>query len=144
MSLYFPPDPSLNQLNSIGQKSWTWNGYAWDLVSTSGGGGGGGGGTASGLAFTTVSTTQSLTTSQSNILLDTTNGSINISLPTGIANGYTILVGDGGGNKDVSPAYIFANTSTINGVSGALNFNMPNMLFYMIYTGSTWKVLING
>lgn len=144
MSLNFPSNPTYNQVNTIGTKSWTWNGYAWDLVTASSGGGGGGGGTATGLSFSTVSTSTNLNSSQTNVLLDTSGGSINISLPTGVSNGYTILVGDGGGSKDVSPAYIFANTSTINGVAGTLNFNIPNMLFYMIYTGTTWKVLING
>jgi hypothetical protein len=55
-----------------------------------------------------------------------------------------MIIGDGGGDKQINPAYIYANTSSINGASGYLTFNAPNMLFYMIYTGSTWKVLLNA
>jgi hypothetical protein len=31
-SLSFPPNPSLNQVYTFGEKSWRWNGYAWELT----------------------------------------------------------------------------------------------------------------
>lgn len=34
MALSFPSSPSLNQLYTVGSKSWVWNGYAWDLQAT--------------------------------------------------------------------------------------------------------------
>lgn len=98
----------------------------------------------SGANFTIVSTDSSLLLNQKNVLIDTSNGSVNISLPTGINTGYAMIIGDGGGDKEITPAYLYANSSTINGASGSLKINAPNMLFYMIYTGSTWKVLLNA
>jgi hypothetical protein len=98
----------------------------------------------SGANFTIVSTNSSLMLNQKNVLIDTSSGPVNISLPIGINTGYAMIIGDGGGDKEIAPAYIYANTSTINGASGSLKFNAPNMLFYMIYTGSTWKVLLNA
>jgi len=98
----------------------------------------------SGANFNLVSTDSTMLLNQKNVLIDTSNGPVNISLPTGINTGYAMIIGDGGGDKEIAPAYIYANTSSINGASGSLKFNAPNMLFYMIYTGSTWKVLLNA
>lgn len=32
MAISFPSSPTLNQTNTVGTKTWIWNGYAWDLV----------------------------------------------------------------------------------------------------------------
>ena len=34
MSLNFPTSPSLNQTHTVGTKTWKWNGYAWDMQTT--------------------------------------------------------------------------------------------------------------
>lgn len=34
MSIIFPTNPTSNQLYSVGTKTWMWNGYAWDLVTS--------------------------------------------------------------------------------------------------------------
>lgn len=34
MALNFPTSPTLNQLHTVGSKTWKWNGYAWDIQLT--------------------------------------------------------------------------------------------------------------
>ena len=34
MALNFPTSPSLNQTHTVGSKTWKWNGYAWDMQTT--------------------------------------------------------------------------------------------------------------
>ena len=34
MALNFPTSPSLNQTHTVGTKTWKWNGYAWDMQTT--------------------------------------------------------------------------------------------------------------
>ena len=34
MALNFPTSPALNQTHTVGSKTWKWNGYAWDMQTT--------------------------------------------------------------------------------------------------------------
>lgn len=76
----------------------------------------------------------------SNHLLDTSNGTIYVGLPSNPANGQSVVFADGGGDKYVLPAVILAGNSTINDMSDNLYFDIPNYKIEMVYTGSTWKV----
>lgn len=54
----FPASPSLNQLYTLGNKTWKWNGVAWQINAITGGGSGGGGTgtTTASITFTNAGT----------------------------------------------------------------------------------------
>jgi hypothetical protein len=83
-------------------------------------------------------------TGETNILANTAAGSINISLPSVVTTGYSITIGDGGGNKDINPAYVLGGQNTINDVMDTLLFNSNGVAFTLVYTGTTWRTLINA
>ena len=104
----------------------------------------GGGGSGSASIFETISSNTVLTPSQFNILANTINGAINITLPTNIFEGFSIKIGDGGGNKDINPVYINGASNKINGVMDTLLFNSNGVAFTMVYSLGTWRTLINA
>ena len=104
--------------------------------------GGGGGGSAQ--IYATINANTTLTVSQFNILANTVGGAINITLPTNIFEGYSLSIGDGGGNKDINPVYINGANNKINGVMDTLLFNSNGMVFTMVYSQGTWRTLINA
>lgn len=51
MAINYPNDPVINDTHTVGNVTWTWDGLAWSIISTSGGGGDvGGGGTTNSFA----------------------------------------------------------------------------------------------
>lgn len=96
-----------------------------------------------GSSYSIIDTDLVLNASQLNCLVDTSNGAITLTLPTNILYpGYSINFADGGGNKDVNPAYLDPNGVPINGVIENLVFNATGSHFTMVYNGSTWKVVV--
>lgn len=104
----------------------------------------GGGGSGSASIFQTISSNTVLTPSQFNILANTVNGAINITLPSNIFEGFSLKIGDGGGNKDINPVYINGANNKINGVMDTLLFNSNGVAFTMVYSLGTWRTLINA
>jgi len=121
-----------NSIGSNGQVLTT-NGTSVYWSTVSGGGGGGG-------------SSYNILTSNTNLvnitkyLVDTSSGSVYLTLPSSPSAGDNLIVGDGGGDKYTNPAYILRNGSTIDDVADDLQLDIPNTKIELVYTGSTWKV----
>lgn len=96
----------------------------------------GGGGS---YTFTSSNTTLSKST---NYLIDTSSGAVYVDLPLSPSQGDWVVVGDGGGDKIISPAVIQRNGSTINSSNTDITIDVPNTKAQFIYTGTTWKVFV--
>lgn len=138
----FPISPANNASATVNNIEYVYNSSinTWTRVPTTVTGGGGFSN------FVILSTDTVLNSSQTNILANTYVSSINITLPTSVTTGFTVIFGDGGGDKDVSPAYIKATGSTINGANSTLLFNSTGSVFYMVYdaVNTNWRVLLNA
>lgn len=95
-----------------------------------------------GASYTFTSANGTLTKS-SIYLIDTTSGAVYVNLPATPAQGDWVTVGDGGGDKIISPAVVQRNGSTINNTNNDITIDVPNTKAEFIYTGSTWKVFVS-
>jgi hypothetical protein len=101
------------------------------VISSTGGGGS--------VAVSHISADHNATPGE-NLSVDTTNGTVNITLPDSPALNATVTIMDGGGDKIFTPAYILRNGHTINGVDDDLMFNMPLGRVQFVYDGTTWRM----
>lgn len=109
MAINFPSTPALNDTHIVGNVTWTFDGVAWSILSTSGGGGGVGGG------ISTVSGDTGTISGQSTL---TIAGGTDISTE---ADGTTVTVnytgaggGGGGGGASALGDLTDVNLTTVN------------------------------
>jgi len=74
------------------------------------------------------------------ISVDTTTGTVDITLPASPTLNDSVIVADGGGDKIFKPAFIRRNGSTINGVADDLEFNVPLKRLSFVFDSTTWRM----
>lgn len=90
-------------------------------------------------AYTVLTSNTNLDTF-TKILVDTSNGSVYLTLPSSPNAGDNVVIADGGGDKYTTPAVILRNGETINDTEDDLQLDIPDTKIEVVYTGSTWKV----
>ena len=73
------------------------------------------------------------------IIVNSTAGSFNITLPLSPAAGDYIQITDGG-NLSVNNVTVLRNSSTIEGIADDVILTIPSTTYEFIYTGTTWQV----
>lgn len=104
MPLDFPSSPSLNQIYSYGNRSWIWNGVAWDFYGTSGN-----------FVNTLNGFTGGVTLAQGSNITIGNSGNI-----------ITISSSGGGGTAAVTSISGTTNEIEVSGSTGAVTIGLPN------------------
>ena len=115
MAINYPNSPTIGETHIVGNITWTWDGTAWSIQSTSGGGGGGGGGTYS-------------------------NTDVDTHLQTSTASSSEVLSWDGSGYDWVSNSGGGGGASAINDLSD-VNVSNPQDNEVLKYSSGEW---VNG
>ena len=94
---------------------------------------------ASGLSFT-VKSSDYTAAGGDNLLVDTSGGSVTITLPSGPSTGSLIYLQDSKGTFNTNALKVYANGATIMGNSSNLYVNTTNIGFGLLYNGSDWRL----
>jgi hypothetical protein len=94
------------------------------------------------LPWSLVSTNYSIADGD-RILVNSSGGSFNITLPGTPATGVYFQISDGG-NLSTNPVTVLRNGSTIEGFADDLILSISNTTYEFIYDGSTWQVTVTA
>lgn len=99
-----------------------------------------GGGTSSGgYSPWTLVTSNTTTVDGDRLLVDSTAGSVTITLPASPITGASVQIAESSGWL-TNPVYINPNGHTVEGIADTIQLDISNTLIQLMYSASTWQV----